>query len=227
MKNHQLAVLNYFKGLKPGRLLDAGSGGDALGRVLKDRGFDVFSLDLYEQPFLKNRFIRADMNACLPFVDGSFDYILCSESLQYLENHAGLFREFQRLLRKGGSVVLSIPNLLNANSRLYFLQRGYYPNFKPIRTIDAKKGWDGIAYNPVSLVDIMELVKRNNFTLRCVKASRMKSSNFPLYPFLKAMYSLGLLFESHEEKYELLKQLSSKEVLLGDHLILEISQTGN
>ncbi len=222
MKEHQIAVLDFFKGLRPGRLLDAGSGGDALGRVLKERGFDVYSLDLYARPYLKERFVRADMNANLPFVDGAFDYVLCSESLQYLENHANLFREFQRVLRGGGSVIVSIPNLLNVSSRLYFLHRGYYPSFKPIRTIDAGKEWDSIAYNPISFVEILELAKRSGFELKSINASRMKSSNLPLYPFLKALYSLGLLFERRAEKAELLRRLSSREALLGDHLIIHI-----
>lgn len=222
MKRHQLAVLDFFKGLKPGRLLDAGSGGDALGRILKERGFDVFSLDLYARPYLKDRFVRADMNEKLPFVDKAFDYVLCSESLQYLENHAGLFREFRRVLKRGGSVIVSIPNLLNVSSRLYFLHRGYYPSFKPVRTVDAGKEWDSIAYNPISFVEISEFVKRNDFELRSINASRMKYSKFPLYLFLKALYSLGLLFERHAEKAEFLRRLSSREVLLGDHLIIHI-----
>lgn len=224
MKTHQLAVLEFLKGLKPGRLLDAGSGGDSLGLILKEKGFDVFSLDLCDGTRLKGRFVKADMNGMLPFENNSFDYVLCSESLQYLENHAGLFREFRRVLKAGGSVVLSVPNVLSARSRLYFLRRGYYPHFKPVRTVDVSKEWDSIAYHPISFVEILEFVKRNNFRLKALKASKMKSSNLPLYPFLKALYSLGLLFESHLEKVELLKYLSSREVLLGDHLIIHIEQ---
>lgn len=224
MKTHQLAVVNYFQNIPPGRLLDAGSGGDALAGALRGRGFQVVSLDLFETPKEPRSFVRADLNKGLPFLEMTFDYILCSESLQYLENHAGLFREFTRLLKGGGSLVLSFPNVLNAASRLYFLQRGYYPSFKPVRTVDLKKGWDDIAYNPVSYVEVAELAKRNGMKLIDLKASRMKSSNLPLYPFLKALYSLGLLFEGKGEKAELLRQLSSKEVLLGDHLIVRMEK---
>lgn len=223
MKDHQLAVVEFCKTLRPGRLLDAGSGSDALGQVLKER-FDVFSLDLYESPGMKGRFVRADLNANLPYADGAFDYVLCSESLQYLENHAGLFREFARVLKAGGELVISIPNVLSASSRLYFLQRGYFPSFKPVRTIDSKKGWDGIAYNPISFVDIIELSKRSGFELKKVLASRLKSSNLPLYPVLKALYSLGLAFEKNAQKAEFLKNLSSRDVLLGDHLIIRFGR---
>lgn len=225
MKAHQLAVVNFFKTLNPGRLLDAGSGGDAIAGVLRERGFKVVSLDLFETPKEPMSFVRADLNKGLPFLDATFDYILCSESLQYLENHAGLFREFARLLKKGGSLVLSFPNVLSASSRLYFLQRGYYPSFKPVRTVDLKKGWDAVAYNPVSYVEVAELAKRNGMRVSDMKASRMKSSNLPLYPLLKGLYSLGLLFNDRGEKVELLRRLSSMEVLLGDHLIVRMEKT--
>lgn len=220
MKKHQQAVIDLFSGLSPGRVLDAGSGGDSIGRVLKDKGFDVVSLDLYEAPFLKNSFVRADLNQGLPFRSGSFDYVLCSESLQYLENHSALFREFARVIKTNGSVVLSMPNLLNANSRLYFLQRGYYPHFKPVRTVVEKKKWDSIVYNAISLVEVMELMKRNGFELKYVKASRTKASCYHLYLLIRLVNRLGLFFEKHREKCILVKHLSSKETLLGDHLII-------
>lgn len=220
MKEHQKAVIEFFKGLSSGRLLDAGSGGDALGRALKERGFDVYSLDLFSRPYLKDRFVRADLNANIPFADGSFDFVLLSESLQYLENHFGLFREFRRVLKKGGSLVVSMPNVLNASSRLYFLQRGYYPYFKPVRSVDASKGWDDVAYHPVSFVDVLEIARRSGFALKGLKASSLKSSGVALYALLKGLYSFGLLFEKNKDKAALLRQLSSKEALLGDHLIM-------
>lgn len=226
MKQYQLAVLNYMEGLPPGRLLDAASGADALGRALKDKGFDVFSLDLYGSGALAGRFVRADMNAGLPYGDASFDYVLCSESLQYMENHSGLFREFRRVLKKGGGVVISMPNLLSASSRLYFLQRGYFPHFKPVRTVDSGKEWDSIAYNPISLVEVMELVKRGGFELAGLKATSVKYSNAYLYPVLKGLYSLGLLFEKNEAKAEFLRHLSSRDVLLGDHLVVHMRLRG-
>lgn len=223
VKEHQKAVLDLLRGTKPGRILDAGSGGDAIGRVLKERGFDVFSLDLYARPSLEKRSVVGDMNGGLPFIDGIFDYILCSETLQYLENHALLFREFKRILKNNGSIILSLPNVLNAGARLYFLRRGYHKHFKPIRTVDPSKGWDAIAYNPISYVEILELMKGNNFELKAIKASRLKASDLPIYLFLKALYSLGLLFERNEEKAALIRRLSSSEALLGDHLIMRFS----
>jgi len=223
MKAHQVELLKSVEGLKPGRVLDAGSGSGILGDSLSKMGFEVFSLDLYDIPKHGHfgRFVRADLNRPMPFAGSSFDYILCSESLQYLENHSGVFREFRRALRPDGRLILTIPNLLNAASRLYFLQRGYFPSFKPVRTMKAGKGWDFLAYNPLSFIDIVEFAGRSGMELVAFKGSGVKGSSLPLYPILKALYSAGLLFEKNPEKSRLIKRLSSSDLLLCDHVIMQ------
>lgn len=222
MKAHQVELLKLVEGFKPGRVLDAGSGSGILGDALRQRGFDVFSLDLFEAPVhgRSGRFVRADLNRPMPFSDASFDYILCSESLQYLENHARVFREFRRTLKPHGSLLITMPNLLNAASRLYFLQRGYFPSFKPIRTKKAGKGWDFLAYNPLSFIDITEFAGRNGMELAGFKGARRKGSALLLYPVLKGLYAAGLLFERDREKATLIERLSSSDLLLSEHIIL-------
>ncbi|MBI5238209.1 MAG: class I SAM-dependent methyltransferase [Deltaproteobacteria bacterium] len=221
MKDFHRALADFMKGLKPGRLLDAGSGSGELASALKESGFDVLSLDLYAMGKGGSGFVVADLDQSLPFLGKSFDYIVCSEVIQYLENHAALFREFKRALKDGGSVILSIPNTLHAGSRFYFLRRGYYPHFKPVRTVDPSKPWDSLAYNPASMVDLLGIMGKTGFELACVKASRLKRSGLAVYLLLKAAYSMGLLFERRGEKAGLSRLLSSKDLLLGDHLIIQ------
>lgn len=223
MKTHQEETLRFIQRLAPGKLLDAGSGTDALASVLREKGYGVISLDLYSTG-KKGRFVKADLNRPIPFIDAAFDYLLCSESMQYLENHAALMREFARVVRPGGSVVISTPNVLNAASRLYFLQRGYFPSFKPVRTVDAAKGWDSIVYNPVTLVDIITLGGKCGLEVKEVAASRKKTSAMLLYPFLKLLYLTGLFFDKDKEKAALIRRLSSKEALTGDHIIIRLER---
>ncbi len=232
MKEHQSALIRFFEGLRgddplrgddamlPGVLLDAGSGKDTIAGALRAMGFEVVSLDLYDTPPSSKGFIRADLNERLPFKDAAFDCVLCSESLQYLGNHALVFKEFSRVLKKGGRLVISIPNVLSAASRAYFRRRGYFQAFKPVRTVDAGKGWDDVVYNPVSLVEIYCYGRRFGLKIKKVAASRFKAKNFIYFLRLKADYSIGLAFERDERKRELLKLLSSPAALLGDHLVL-------
>lgn len=225
MKRHQADTVRFFNRLKPGRVLDAGSGSDVLAAALRPKGFEVFSLDLYSTG-TRGRFVRADLNCALPFASAAFDYVLCSESMQYLENHAALMREFSRVLKTGGSAVISTPNVLNAASRLYFLQRGYFPFFKPVRTIDAAKGWDAVVYHPISLVDIIALGMKSRLEVKEVAATHLKGAAMALYPFLKCLYLAGLLFERDMAKAAFIRLLSSKEALAGDHLIIRLERTG-
>lgn len=52
-------------------------------------------------------FREADANGRLPFVDDSFDALLCIDSMNHLR--AGVFREWHRVLRPGGRAVFTDP----------------------------------------------------------------------------------------------------------------------
>jgi len=222
MKAHQEAVIDLFGGLRPGHALDAGSGGGPIGRELAEMGFHIFSLDRFGAPGREGRSVVADLDAALPFADRAFEYVVLSETLQHLDNHAALFDEFSRLLVPGGTLVISMPNALDASSRLSFLIKGYFPAFKPVRSVDPAKPWDSAAYNVVSLVDVLALAAKSSFELVAVSASGLKRSAAPLYPLLKALYYAGLAFERDRAKTGLLRTLSSREALRGEHLILRL-----
>jgi SAM-dependent methyltransferase len=46
----------------------------------------------------------------LPFEDGSFECVVSFETLEHLENQAGLMREFRRVLQPGGFLLISTPD---------------------------------------------------------------------------------------------------------------------
>ena len=97
------------------RVLDAGCGqGTPIASRLAGR-FDVTGLDFSRaQLALAARavpdaaFVRGDMTA-LPFADGSFDAVCALYSIIHVptDEHPGVFREFARVLRPGGSLLLS------------------------------------------------------------------------------------------------------------------------
>lgn len=221
MKKIHQAIYEFLKDKKRGYLLDAACGKGELGGALEKAGHQVFYMDKYDNPHSIQRFVRADLNDFLPYNDEKFDFVLCAESLQYLENHEKLFREFRRVLKTGGSLIISFPNILTTFSRLYFLRRGYFQHFKPFRTKQHKE-WDHFIYNIPSFVEIFELIRKNSFELRDVISVDIKLKNLLLYPFLKALYLPGLIFYKNEnmEKTEMLKWLASRELLTGSRLVI-------
>ena len=169
---------------------------ESLAERLKRRGIRSFIWINMTNLIGYRAFVNANLNDFFPYKNEQFDFVVCAESLQYLENHEKLFREFRRVLKTGGSLIISFPNVLTVSSRLYFLRRGYFQHFKPFRTKQNKE-WDHFIYNIPSFVEVFELIRKNSFELRDVIALDIKLKNLLLYPFLKTLYLPELLFDKN------------------------------
>jgi len=102
------------KHLRPGqRLLDAGCGRylrfcKELSDTAEVVGIDldtVLETDNQRQPFG----VRGDLSR-LPFPAGHFDVVISRSVIEHLEDPGAVFREFSRVLRPGGKVILVTPN---------------------------------------------------------------------------------------------------------------------
>jgi 2-polyprenyl-6-hydroxyphenyl methylase/3-demethylubiquinone-9 3-methyltransferase len=98
------------------RWLDAGCGTGTLARWLAtERGAEVVALDAAEQmianapPSPGVEFRQGDVTAT-GLAAGSFDGVVCSSVVEYLDHPEDALREFHRLLKPGGQLVLSVPN---------------------------------------------------------------------------------------------------------------------
>jgi SAM-dependent methyltransferase len=68
----------------------------------------------------------------LPYEDNSFDLVTCTEAFEHIENYKPIVREMYRILKPGGLVMISTPNILNFRSRIKFLMEGVYESFDPL-----------------------------------------------------------------------------------------------
>ncbi len=66
----------------------------------------------------------ADMEARLPFPDASFDIVLCVEGIEHVMDRHKTLAEFRRVLRPGGRLLLTTPNLLSLRARLAYALTG-------------------------------------------------------------------------------------------------------
>jgi SAM-dependent methyltransferase len=112
--------VGLFAQMKPGVVLDVPSGGGLQSRALQALGYSVVSVDLFTaaRPEGRERKVCADANLTLPFRDNIFDYVLSREGIEHLENQIGFVRECARVLRPGGSVVITTPNLMHLSARM-------------------------------------------------------------------------------------------------------------
>ncbi|MGQ0543337.1 MAG: class I SAM-dependent methyltransferase, partial [Blastocatellia bacterium] len=127
-------VKQILRDMPVGSLLDVPSGEGALAIRLVEMGFDVSCCDLYPQIFklegVENR--QGNLDARLPYEDSLLDYVICIEGLEHIENPANAIREFSRLLRPKGTLIVSVPNIMNVEERLKWLFSGYTSHFKPL-----------------------------------------------------------------------------------------------
>src|SRR5205814_221266 len=108
------------------RVLEVGCGG---GNVLERVPGRRFGIDL--SPFILSKararlhgaaqLVRGDAMR-LPFADGAFDRVFCSEVLEHVLEPEVVVREMRRVLAPGGFAVVSVPNeaLINRVKRTVF-----------------------------------------------------------------------------------------------------------
>jgi 2-polyprenyl-3-methyl-5-hydroxy-6-metoxy-1,4-benzoquinol methylase len=102
--------------------LDAGCGTGTLSRWLAERGCKVLGVDAAAEmaetasllaqgeKFINLSFERVETIAHLPVSSNSRDGILCSSVLEYVSEVDACLKEFARVLRPGGLLLVSVPN---------------------------------------------------------------------------------------------------------------------
>ncbi|UJB40251.1 class I SAM-dependent methyltransferase [Streptomyces sp. A1-5] len=98
------------------RILDAGCGSGPLTAALRDRGAVVTGIDASARMLALARrrlgddvaLHLADLSDPLPFGDGTFDDVVASLVLHYLEDWGPTLTELRRVLRPGGRLIASV-----------------------------------------------------------------------------------------------------------------------
>jgi SAM-dependent methyltransferase len=115
-------VRRYLDALPPStRVLDAGCGEGVLVEEYAGR-LDIRGVD---GSYASERVTHGLLTA-LPFDSQAFDRVLCLDVLEHLpyEDQPRAFAELHRVLRAGGELLVSVPNLAHLQSRVQFVLRG-------------------------------------------------------------------------------------------------------
>lgn len=110
------------------RILDAPCGAGALVIALRGHRFETFGADIDPAAVvpLGDAFTRADFSQPLPWHDGFFDAVLSVEGIEHLENRHAYLRDVLRVLKPGGTLVLTTPNTVSLRSRVRFHASGFF-----------------------------------------------------------------------------------------------------
>jgi 2-polyprenyl-3-methyl-5-hydroxy-6-metoxy-1,4-benzoquinol methylase len=109
------------------RVLDVGCSSGYLARPLVERGCTVVGIELDARAAAAARTVCEEVlvgdaeSIELPFAPGSFDVVLCGDLVEHLRDPERFLGRVRPLLRDGGRLVLTTPNVANWTIRLGLL----------------------------------------------------------------------------------------------------------
>jgi 2-polyprenyl-3-methyl-5-hydroxy-6-metoxy-1,4-benzoquinol methylase len=227
----QQAVLKRLPGLglpHGARVLDAPCGGEAeLTRALIEAGFDAQGADLDTQPekLLGKAFTKVNLDLPLPWTESTFDAVFSTEGIEHLENHFSFLREVCRILKPGGLLVLTTPNITALRSRVRFFGSGFFGrDARPLNEASRHP------LHHIGLATFPELryeLHMSGFQLIEVRHTHIKPISYVyaiyapwMWLYTRAAFRKEKDPAQRERNKEILKTLLSPSVLFGECLML-------
>lgn len=109
---------------KRGLLLDVGCNDALLKDILSSSieyvGIDVSISGVRKANKKGTEVLRGDVKH-LPFKQAAFDFLFCIEVIEHVPKVRNAMREMRRVLKTGGFLFISVPNLVNLMNRLLIL----------------------------------------------------------------------------------------------------------
>jgi SAM-dependent methyltransferase len=130
-----------------------------------------------------------DMEARLPIGDASVDYLLCVEGIEHVMDRHKVLSEFRRVLKPGGTLVLTTPNLLSYRARLAYMLAGqrafssYIDEYTSVwgRSDDGQRTYHGHAFL-VNYFQVRYSLYHTGFRIKALHASNASPSSLALTP---------------------------------------------
>jgi SAM-dependent methyltransferase len=191
-------VKSSARRLKGKVVVDIPAGKGATSALLHDAGACVEPFDLFPSRFVAPGLScsHADLNEQLPVEDAHADWIICQEGIEHVANQLNALREFNRILKKKGTLLLTTPNHSKLKSKLSYLlfetetlNKAMPPN--ELESVWMKENGNGLYLGHLFLVGIQKLRVLGRLAgfrivkLHQTRANRTSLALFPsLYPFI-------------------------------------------
>lgn len=256
MKSRKEGVFFYLRKYLQARkdlagkiVIDIPAGKGRVCTVLKSMNANVKAFDIFPE-FMQELEIKseyADMTEELPIASDFADMIICQEGIEHINDQLGIMREFNRVLKTDGDLLLTTPNISNFVGKLSGLvNEGELLRYLPPSEIDGvwfSNNSDRFYLGHYFLIGIQRLrnlAVLSGFDIEKVVRTGTSRSSVVLSPIL---YPIVILFSTLQlmrtykrfRNRELTKKVIweqyllsiSPKILFSKHLFLILSKKRN
>ena len=220
--------------LKNKLVVDVPAGkGDQAGYVL-DNGGSVIAFDLFPKDFQEDR-VKCNkldlMKDSIPVDDGVADMVFCFEGFEHFQDLMRVFNEFNRVLKTGGTLLISTPSKSSLVAKLNYLLFESEPGrLMPANEIDDFWKTEGkdVYYGHIFLRGLQELrllAKLSNFNIDEIVFTRLSRGSLLLlpifYPFI--LFKSFRTYKRHMKRDKGLLKNKMKESVYKEQLNININ----
>ena len=195
------------------RILDFGAGqghmcqriGKHFETLGKDPGQYLHACEVSTEQFQYSKVSCDQMgfHSEIPYPDASFDIVYAIEVLEHTQRPYHFIDEAFRALAPGGTLIFSVPNILQLNARVNFLFSGFPDFFGPPSTADKNAGRICGHVMPLGYSYFVYGLRRAGFTGIEVRQDRSKRSARILYYLMFPLLKLGtMLYQRKFKAYD-------------------------
>lgn len=239
------------KRIKDKKIVDLPAGNGVTSLILKKLGGNPIAFDLFPQlfdvPGLECQF--ADAAEGIPMEDQSVDWLICQEGIEHFSDQYLVLKEFSRVLKTNGTLVITTPNHSNLRSKLSYLigETERFTSMMPPNETDSIWMNDqsmarGVYFGHVYLIGIQRLrlfARLAGFKIKNIRFTRLKTTSAFLmllfYPFILLFNSLVYFKNIRKAKgpnrnfrcsvyKEVYKLAINPKILVDSHLFVEFEK---
>lgn len=221
------------------KVLDVSCRRGELLTLLKRRGFCVHGTNFDPAPApIEGVAVDGgvDLTRGLPYPEASFDLVLLTEVIEHLDNHRAAIGELSRVLKPGGRLILTTPNVMRLDSRLGFLLAGLHKAKRRPIPLDTPLELAHRYHNyPITFPLLYYLLHANGLEVERLGHGRVKAVGYVLFPLLYPLVALDTRYRlwwrerrnpARELNRALIRWLTDPRMLMEDNLILRARKTG-